>query len=424
MFQAGADVTSSDGEKRAAHMARSVHLIAALGAALLVSTSFVTPADASLLRRAKAKHSESREAGKREKKEAKYPSGVLHIVVNISTQRVALYSDDKLATRSTVSTGVPGHPTPLGVFSVIGKERYHASNIYSGAPMPFMQRITWSGVALHQGFVTGRPASHGCIRLTSDFAQLLWQTTKIGARVIIAREDVAPSMISNPRLFVPRPAAEAAATAPTRTAEATPVTTSDAAAPAAVKANETPELRPTMAAEPDKGADPALSTPPVIPAVTVELDKVEGRKELAPPRGPISIFISGKERRLFVRQAFLPIFDAPVAISDADRPLGTHVYTAFADESDATKLRWLTISVPDPQKTERRAPARGAKEAKNEDKAPSASTAAEALDRLDIPADARQRVDEMVTAGASLIVSDHGLGDETGEGTDFIVVTR
>ena len=92
-------------------------------------------------------------------------------MISIKSQRVAVYSDGILAAKSNVSTGVPEHPTPTGVFSVIQKNRHHRSNIYSGAPMPFMQRITWSGIALHQGDLPGRPASHGCIRLSQDFAQ-------------------------------------------------------------------------------------------------------------------------------------------------------------------------------------------------------------------------------------------------------------
>ncbi len=98
-----------------------------------------------------------------------------------------------------------GHPTPMGVFTVIGKERYHRSNIYSNAPMPFMQRITWSGVALHEGVLPGYPASHGCIRMTSEFAVFLWKTTKIGTRVIVTHDEPAPAEISNAKLFVPPP---------------------------------------------------------------------------------------------------------------------------------------------------------------------------------------------------------------------------
>ena len=102
------------------------------------------------------------------------PKGPLQIIISIADQQLSLYDNGAPIARSSVSTGVQGHPTPLGVFSVISKERWHRSNIYSGAPMPYMQRITWSGIALHAGVVPGHPASHGCIRLTNDFAIRLW----------------------------------------------------------------------------------------------------------------------------------------------------------------------------------------------------------------------------------------------------------
>ena len=136
-------------------------------AALAVFLCAVTPADASLTRRMKLR---AEQDAKRDTGPA-IPPGQLHIMISIKSQRVAVYSDGVLAAKSNVSTGVPEHPTPTGVFSVIQKNRHHRSNIYSGAPMPFMQRITWSGIAMHQGALPGRPASHGCIRLTQDFAQ-------------------------------------------------------------------------------------------------------------------------------------------------------------------------------------------------------------------------------------------------------------
>src|SRR3979490_2691975 len=132
------------------------------------------------------------------------PKGPLQIIISIADQRVSLFDNGTLIARSSVSTGTQGHPTPLGVFSVISKQRWHRSNIYSAAPMPYMQRITWSGIALHAGVLPGHPASHGCIRLTNGFANRLWHLTKRGARVIIAHDDVQPVEIINPRLFKPK----------------------------------------------------------------------------------------------------------------------------------------------------------------------------------------------------------------------------
>src|SRR5262245_41238002 len=149
------------------------------------------------------------------------PSGPLHIVVSIARQRATLFADGQPVAHSAVSTGTPDHPTPVGVFSVIQKHKDHYSNLY-GAAMPYMQRITWSGSALHEGPLPGRPASHGCIRLTREFAQLLWKATKIGARVIVTRDEVAPVEIDLVNPFAPKPAmvASPVPTTPVKTADA------------------------------------------------------------------------------------------------------------------------------------------------------------------------------------------------------------
>ncbi len=125
-------------------------------------------------------------------------------VVSIADQRISIYNNNGLVTRSPVSTGMEGHATPRGIFTIIGRERYHQSNIYSGAPMPFMQRITWSGIAMHVGVVPGRPASHGCVRLPADFAAKLWGMTRIGERIVIAPEDVSPAPFSHASLPSPK----------------------------------------------------------------------------------------------------------------------------------------------------------------------------------------------------------------------------
>ena len=134
--------------------------------------------------------------------------GPLLLTVSIAKQTVTLYDGGVAVAKSPVSTGTPERPTPTGIFSVIEKQWWHRSNLYSAAPMPFMQRITWSGVALHAGELPGYAASHGCIRLPESFALRLWGTTKIGARVIITRDEVAPLEIKHARLFTLKPAVE------------------------------------------------------------------------------------------------------------------------------------------------------------------------------------------------------------------------
>src|SRR5215469_7329289 len=133
------------------------------------------------------------------------PKGPLQVVVSIGNQKVTLFSNGVRVAQGPVSTGVPGRPTPTGVFSIIEKDRYHHSNLYSNAPMPYMQRITWSGVALHEGVLPGYPASHGCIRMSHDFAQKLWPVTNLGVRVIVAHNELAPVDFAHPKLFVPKP---------------------------------------------------------------------------------------------------------------------------------------------------------------------------------------------------------------------------
>jgi lipoprotein-anchoring transpeptidase ErfK/SrfK len=120
------------------------------------------------------------------------PKGPVQIIISIDQQTLHLYSDGAHVTDTLIATGVPAHPTPMGVFSVVQKSLLHHSNIYSGAPMPYMQRITWSGVAMHAGGNLGHPASHGCIRMSHDFASRLWVLTRLGARVVIARPELRP----------------------------------------------------------------------------------------------------------------------------------------------------------------------------------------------------------------------------------------
>ena len=137
-----------------------------------------------------------------------HPQMPLIINVSIAQQKVRVYDANGLFAEAPVSTGMAGHGTPMGVFSVIQKDRYHHSNIYSGAPMPYMQRITWGGVALHEGVLPGYPASHGCIRMPGSFAVKMWGWTKMGARVIVSPGELSPANFAHaslPTTKVPPP---------------------------------------------------------------------------------------------------------------------------------------------------------------------------------------------------------------------------
>jgi lipoprotein-anchoring transpeptidase ErfK/SrfK len=405
------------------------------------------------------------------------PKGPLQIVVSIASQHVTLYSNGVHVAQGPVSTGIPGKPTPMGVFSIIEKDRFHHSNLYSNAPMPFMERITWSGVALHEGPLPGYPASHGCIRMTQDFAARLWRVTQLGVRVIVARNDVVPTEFSHPRLFAPKPKPTEPPEAskeplqrsgsldPVKVAEVTATIASKPADPASAVAAPA-ELRgalessgqivavaaaadePSSDAE-EKPAEPAAAA--AAPAATpIKSDIVDPPKpapaasdppKSAPPppapknrasaqpakrTGEVAVFISRKEKKLYVRQGFAPLFDVPVTIERPDQPLGIHVFTAMGLTANGAGMRWNVMSLPAEPAHPVIAPKIGAKSApppKSVELLP-ASTAAQALDRIQIPQEAIDRISEIMVPGTSVVIADDGLGRETGTGTDFIVLTH
>src|SRR6202522_4691536 len=134
-------------------------------------------------------------------------------IVSIQSQQVTFYDADGWILRAPVSTGTMGRETPAGVFAVLEKDKDHHSSLYDDASMPNMQRITWNGLALHGGPLPGYAASHGCVRMPYDFAEDLFDKTRIGMRVITSPDDAAPVEFSHPTLFVPNAAALAAAPA-------------------------------------------------------------------------------------------------------------------------------------------------------------------------------------------------------------------
>jgi lipoprotein-anchoring transpeptidase ErfK/SrfK len=404
------------------------------------------------------------------------PKGPVQIIISVDQQMLHVYSDGTHVTDTLIATGVPAHPTPFGVFNVIQKSLLHHSNIYSGAPMPYMQRITWSGVAMHEGVNLGHPASHGCIRMSHDFATRLWVLTRLGARVIIAGPELRPEDFSDPRLFVHKDPALAAASvasatvpAPAKvlrtaqTADEGKTTDAPGQATEDAKSTDTPASRaagdPTRPANAalDKPAQPATARKQVASAAAepklltvVGTDQADAAPAAGPDRvpmpwprpieiehaskSPISIFVSHKEKKIYVRQDFLPLFDAPIVIENPEIGLGTHVFTALEYSADRLSFRWNVVSLPgesppaQPISEMEKRPAMGAR---NEEHAannsfaeppPPPQTPQQALARIELPPDAIERISQLIVPGSSLIISDYGLGEETGEGTDFIVV--
>jgi len=213
-------------------------------------------------------------------KEAK-PQGPLIISISIAQQKMRIYDSNGFFAETPVSTGMPGHPTPMGVFSVIQKQKLHHSNIYSGAPMPFMQRITWSGVAMHAGVLPGHPASHGCIRMPMAFAVKMWNWTKMGARVVIAPGDVTPASFSHPLLA-------------TLKVPPQPITA------------EEPKPDAPAVAQVEKAMEVEATAKPAVAETKIELRSTIGHEDSTPP-----------QTRTADASNVLPATDPPITMSDA-----------------------------------------------------------------------------------------------------------
>ncbi len=442
-------------------------------------------------------------------------------VVSIADQHISIYNNDGLVTRSPVSTGMPGHGTPKGIFTIIGRERYHRSNIYSGAPMPFMQRITWSGIAMHVGVVPGHPASHGCIRLPADFAAKLWGMTRIGERIVVSPAEVFPAAFSHdslpePKIYISGPgkekpvygppvtgedeassarlnprqyaeqlrakavadtlaaskamkeaqaaekAAQEEAAAAARelaaaestlseaqvktdaadeayllatakahalqeeaslantslkeegrrnarfgtaienaaTARASAATAKITSATAAVEAMKRVEAARSAAAVKEAELSTATERLTVATAAVEAASKAEAdaRRRLA----PLSVLVSKKDRRVYVRQGLSPLFDAPIVVKDPDKPLGSHLFIATAGDESANGVKWSVLTMPG-----------------------QVASATEALERIEMTPELRSQLGERLWVGGSIIISGQSPSSETGaDGTDLTVKLR
>ena len=327
-------------------------------------------------------------------------------IVSLRRQQITIYDAEGWILRASVSSGQSGRETPAGIFSVIQKEAEHYSNLYDDAYMPHMQRLTWSGIALHGGVVPGHPASHGCIRLPYGFAERLFDMTSLGMRVIVAPADIAPVSIVHPALFQPK--AEAGAVAAARAVEAEEAT-------ATAKA----ELQPKLDA-----VGPAREA--VVAAEAARAAASEEARKTTRDLEPMSVFISRRTQHLYVRQGFEPILDIPVTIRDPDRPIGTHVYTATEQTRGDRNMRWSVVSLVSGQSDARLRDAydsmRGDSRGNVEPLSGDLDGAKEALDRVSIPKETLDRIAEAISPRSSLIISDEPLSSETGQGTEFVVL--
>jgi hypothetical protein len=486
--------------------------IAVAGCGALLVTGLLAPAGA-----------QTRRELSRSELVASRPAGTpLMAIIALRNQRITIYDAKGWILRAPVSSGQTGYETPAGIYSVIQKEAQHYSNLYDDASMPFMQRITWSGIALHAGALPGYAASHGCVRMPYEFAKLLFDMTKIGTRVIVGRNDVSPVEISHPALFKPRPvdagmavaqvenhdggreqtpSSEPAAAAPTshmpllaqhlETLKSIAAAKSAQAEAAAKKVDELRLAAARKAVEAGRAtmairvaeiakfrADAQLNaaqnalenahSPEAIQLVeaakanaltkiadaeaqlaaakvdvqpkaeaaaraseevkAAEAEKVaalEAAHEATRKSSPVSVFISRKTQRLYVRQAFQPVFETPVTIRDADQPIGTHIFTALDYTREGTDVRWSVVSMNATRYGRQGSTRNGWRRARDHHEgsiATDPSAATTALDRISIPQDALDRLSEVVAPGSSLIISDESLSNETGNGTDFVIL--
>ena len=197
----------------------------------------------------------------------------LTVVISLKQQRLKVFDSRGVIAQSSISSGRRGYETPTGIFSILQKNRRHYSNLYDSAPMPNMQRLTWSGVALHAGQLPGYPASHGCIRMPYSFSQALFSMTQLGTRVIVHDDMVEPRPIHHPMLIAALPPGIADVPHPVRPSDAM-ATRSQAAGLSTVSAmlGVTPaaaaEAAIEVAARPDNEADAtsqqSASTPPAV----------------------------------------------------------------------------------------------------------------------------------------------------------------
>ena len=377
----------------------------------------------------------------------------LQVIVSKDQQSLVVYDGNTVVATSNVSTGKAGHSTPTGIFSILEKRRFHKSNIYSNAPMPFMQRLTWSGIALHaSNSVPSYPASHGCVRMPNDFAKQLFKMTGRGLHVLISDRQLTPTLISDPFLFQPTmPEPELLSDAMLRPGVSqvhggsVEVATIDAA-PAktpTVEAEEKPPIRMLITHRGTReitmdvqallnqfgyvaGVADGYAGPQTIEAIKAfqTAEKLEADGRMTPALIEALYLKAGKGKppngQLLVRRDFTPLFEVPVVIDQPEIALGTH-FMQFQNIDDTTgKGEWFVTTLDNalPSAMKKRLGITV------EEDAMAFNAAQRSMNRIVIPQDVRQRISDLLAEGSSLTISDLGLGQETGSGTDFVTITR
>ncbi len=228
--------------------------------------------------------------------------GPMAVIVSLTEQRAYVYRNGLLNGVSTISSGKPGYETPTGVFTILQKDKDHKSNKYNSAPMPYQQRLTWDGVALHAGGLPGYPESHGCVHLPTKFANLLFEATNMGMTVVVAEEGASPVRVVHPTAIIP--------------------------------------------IEPMSGAE-------------VELRRLQEGEQFRwtpdkAPNGPISIVVSRSDESLLVYRNGIEIGHARIGVRKDPPVTGTHAYIVAEGFMDSEvpgfpgmrMPKWIAIGIP------------------------------------------------------------------------------
>lgn len=267
------------------------------------------------------------------------PVGPVTMIVSLKTQRAYVYRNGVPVGVSTISSGKPGHTTPTGVFTILQKRVDHKSNLYNNAPMPYMQRLTWDGIALHAGALPGYPASHGCVRLPLEFAKLLYGVTQLGLTVVITNDTLVPEV--------------------------------------------SPAANPMKAPDEDAHANPTRFT---------------WNPERA-PSGPVSIIVSGRDRRVVVLRNGKQIGSATVSL---DEPItATQAFTLRAIDSQGP--HWLRLPLPGGSATA------------------TGELTAQELTKGHVPDEFRTRLEAVLTPGTTMLVTRETLAT-SGTGSKLAVL--
>ncbi len=341
-------------------MTRSQSLLTAFAATALMITSLTASGEPADGRRPAGTPPEDLKGGEFVWMPEAAPSGPLVVLVSLNQQFAYVYRNGVLIGYCPVATGKPGHETPTGVFTILQKDKDHVSSLYN-AKMPYTQRLTWSGIALHAGSIPGYPNSHGCVHLPLEFSHLLFEVEHLGGTVVIADDHSGPA----------------------------------------------------------EAAHPGMVLSPMIPAgeprvPVIGPDTYDWRPELS-PEGPVNVLISTADGKIYVYRNGIEIGFSEIHIKDPQRPVAEGIFTildGYADHENPwvpgrPAPLWMTVWT--------NAPAEITQEAAWRDEGSE-------LNRISIPSFFSTRVWEILGPGSTIVITNRAASPETRSDSDFVVL--